>query len=312
MMRATEETIMPGGLDPYAAVTTASRGTLDSVNVANIHGTQMIQPVRKNDDAAAAAAMEKIGAQPGAWSGRFTRLGTPGSARPRLGSGRTHGWGAGTHSYRPARFTNGCAREVVEPVEAKVVLSGGRLLHPAKQPSEQNSRMPLTCKEHSGALVVLYGGVPSRECQACRTFHPITAFGRDNKTCETRLLRKKLRYRAKAMQRRGVHPENLAHPAGAYPHPAGAYPHPAAVPGHVGVQPGAQFGGAVPLGAVGGLGGVPQASHSLQASLLLTPRRTRRLFSSRRRRNSGISISPGSMPSGPSARPVSILATLGI
>ena len=50
-----------------------------------------------------------------------------------------------------------------------------------------------------------YGGEASRECQACRAFHPVSAFDRDNKTCETRLLRKKLRYRAKTLQQRDEH-----------------------------------------------------------------------------------------------------------
>ena len=62
LKQATEETIMPGGLDPYAAVMAASRGTLDSVNMVNIHGTQMIQPVRKNDDATTAARWRRSGA----------------------------------------------------------------------------------------------------------------------------------------------------------------------------------------------------------------------------------------------------------
>jgi len=70
--------------------------------------------------------------------------------------------------------------------------------HPRKVPSG-NNRLPLTCPAHAGALSVPYGGVPSRECQACRTFHDLGAFDRDNKTCETRLLRKKLRYRARTL-----------------------------------------------------------------------------------------------------------------
>ena len=65
-------------------------------------------------------------------------------------------------------------------------------LNPRKQPTA-NSRMPLTCAEHNGMLSLPYGGEASRECQACRAFHPVSAFDRDNKTCETRLLRKKLK-----------------------------------------------------------------------------------------------------------------------
>lgn len=77
-------------------------------------------------------------------------------------------------------------------------------LNPRKQPTA-NSRMPLTCAEHNGMLSLTYGGEASRECQACRAFHPVSAFDRDNKTCETRLLRKKLRYRAKTLQQRDEH-----------------------------------------------------------------------------------------------------------
>ena len=33
-----------------------------------------------------------------------------------------------------------------------------------------NNRLPLTCPEHAGVLTLSYGGRPSRECQACRTF----------------------------------------------------------------------------------------------------------------------------------------------
>ena len=77
-------------------------------------------------------------------------------------------------------------------------------LNPRKQPTA-NSRMPLTCAEHNGMLSLTYGGEASRECQACRAFHPVSAFDRDNKTCETRLLRKKLRYRAKTLQQREEH-----------------------------------------------------------------------------------------------------------
>ena len=62
-----------------------------------------------------------------------------------------------------------------------------------------NNRLPLTCPAHAGVLTLSYGGRPSRECQACRTFHSLDAFDGDNKTCETRLLRKKLRYRAKTL-----------------------------------------------------------------------------------------------------------------
>ena len=69
---------------------------------------------------------------------------------------------------------------------------------PRKVPSG-NNRLPLTCPAHAGALSVPLGGVPTRECQACRTFHDLAAFDRDNKTCETRLLRKKLRYRARTL-----------------------------------------------------------------------------------------------------------------
>ena len=69
---------------------------------------------------------------------------------------------------------------------------------PRKVPSG-NNRLPLTCPAHAGALSVPLGGVPTRECQACRTFHDLSAFDRDNKTCETRLLRKKLRYRARTL-----------------------------------------------------------------------------------------------------------------
>ena len=60
---------------------------------------------------------------------------------------------------------------------------------PRKVPSG-NNRLPLTCPVHAGALSVPYGGVQTRECQACRTFHDLSAFDRDNKTCETRLLRR--------------------------------------------------------------------------------------------------------------------------
>ena len=67
-----------------------------------------------------------------------------------------------------------------------------------KTPSS-NNRLPLTCPAHAGARAVMHGGVLSRECQACRTFHELGAFDRDNKTCETRLLRKKLRYRARTL-----------------------------------------------------------------------------------------------------------------
>ena len=67
-----------------------------------------------------------------------------------------------------------------------------------KQPSN-NNRLPLTCPGHAGARAVSYQGVLSRECQACRTFHELSHFDRDNKTCETRLLRKKLRYRARVI-----------------------------------------------------------------------------------------------------------------
>ena len=44
-------------------------------------------------------------------------------------------------------------------------------LNPRKQPTA-NSRMPLTCAEHNGMLSLTYGGEASRECQACRAFHP--------------------------------------------------------------------------------------------------------------------------------------------
>ena len=81
-------------------------------------------------------------------------------------------------------------------------------LNPRKQPTA-NSRMPLTCAEHNGMLSLPYGGEASRECQACRAFHPVSAFDRDNKTCETRLLRKKLRYRAKTLQQRDEHRGNV-------------------------------------------------------------------------------------------------------
>ena len=47
-------------------------------------------------------------------------------------------------------------------------------------------------------MSVMYEGVPSRECQACRTFHPVEEFHKDNKTCSWRLSRKKLRYRIEA------------------------------------------------------------------------------------------------------------------
>ena len=67
-----------------------------------------------------------------------------------------------------------------------------------KVPSS-NNRLPLTCPAHAGARAVPYLGALSRECQACRTFHELAAFDRDNKTCETRLLRKKLRYRARTL-----------------------------------------------------------------------------------------------------------------
>ena len=67
-----------------------------------------------------------------------------------------------------------------------------------KQPMD-NNRLPLTCPAHAGARAVGYQGQASRECQACRTFHSLSAFDRDNKTCETRLLRKKLRYRARTI-----------------------------------------------------------------------------------------------------------------
>ena len=71
--------------------------------------------------------------------------------------------------------------------------------NPRKHLTSKNPRLPLVCTEHAKALTVMYGGVPSRECQACRTFHPLDAFDSDNMTCETRLLRKKLRYRAKTL-----------------------------------------------------------------------------------------------------------------
>ena len=67
-----------------------------------------------------------------------------------------------------------------------------------KVPSS-NNRLPLTCPAHAGARAVPYLGALSRECQACRTFHELAAFDRDNKTCEIRLLRKKLRYRARTL-----------------------------------------------------------------------------------------------------------------
>ncbi|EEH51927.1 uncharacterized protein MICPUCDRAFT_53335 [Micromonas pusilla CCMP1545] len=59
-------------------------------------------------------------------------------------------------------------------------------------------RLPLTCPMHLDATTVLIGGIPSRECQACRAFHPLSEFGKDNKTCERRLKRKKVRYHMSA------------------------------------------------------------------------------------------------------------------
>ena len=63
---------------------------------------------------------------------------------------------------------------------------------------ERGRRLTLACAAHRGAMSVMYEGVPSRECQACRTFHPVEEFHKDNKTCSWRLSRKKLRYRIEA------------------------------------------------------------------------------------------------------------------
>ena len=214
---------MPGGLDPYAAVTTASRGTLDSVNMVNIHGTQMIQPGRKNDDTTTAAVMEKIGRSPGLQVGDLPDSKLPAQLGPGSDPGALAAGAQGNTLTGLPGLPNDVPAKSTSQWKQKWCCLVDDCFTPRKQPSEQNSRMPLTCKEHSGALVVLYGRVASRECRACRTFHPITAFDRDNKTCETRLLRKKLRYRARTMQRRGMQPENLTNPTVAHPYPGGSY-----------------------------------------------------------------------------------------
>ena len=92
--------------------------------------------------------------------------------------GATEGGSKGA-KYKGCCLVDGCAMSRRQPVG--------------------NNRLPLTCPEHAGVLTLSYGGRPSRECQACRTFHSLDAFDGDNKTCETRLLRKKLRYRAKTL-----------------------------------------------------------------------------------------------------------------
>ena len=55
---------------------------------------------------------------------------------------------------------------------------------------ERGRRLTLACAAHRGAMSVMYEGVPSRECQACRTFHPVEEFHKDNKTCSWRLSRR--------------------------------------------------------------------------------------------------------------------------
>ena len=109
---------------------------------------------------------------------------------------------AAFQSFRPDRAP-GCSNPMMQPPTHVVSKRKSLCLvdgcqNSRKTPSS-NNRLPLTCPAHAGARAVPYGGVLSRECQACRTFHELGAFDRDNKTCETRLLRKKLRYRARTL-----------------------------------------------------------------------------------------------------------------
>jgi len=105
-----------------------------------------------------------------------------------------------TNATNATTTTGGTARRGghgrAHPVKFKGCCLVDNCENPRKQ-MLQRARMYLTCAEHARAKMVMFKDEECRECQACRTFHPLSEFDGLNKTCETRLSRKKMRYRAR-------------------------------------------------------------------------------------------------------------------